>query len=82
MWGIGVHAILRPLKEVTAAVARALGETRSEGDYLGMPRSGGRRVDPTLGKEEYGRRRIQKKIRSTRSMAVAAAMQIADSAPP
>jgi hypothetical protein len=37
-----------PSREVTAAVARALGETRSEGDYLGMPRSGGRRVDPTL----------------------------------
>ena len=50
MWGTGVHAILRPLKEVTAAVARALGETSIWEISSGAAQGGGWRIGNTPGK--------------------------------
>ena len=47
MWGTGVHAILRPLKEVTAAVARALGETSIWEISSGAAQGGGWRIGNT-----------------------------------
>ena len=50
MWGTGVHAILRPLKEVTAAVAQALGETSIWEISSGAAQGGGWRIGNTPGK--------------------------------
>ena len=77
-----MHAILRPLEEVTAAVAMALGETSIWEISYGAAQGGGWRIGKIpLGKEEYGRRRNQKSTCRPRHREVPRKM-IEDESPP